>query len=28
VRVLTLHSRPDQTVFGMANRLLTLDGRG
>jgi conjugal transfer ATP-binding protein TraC len=28
VRVLALHSRPDQTVFGMANRLLALGGRG
>ena len=28
VRVLGLHSRPDQTVFGMANRLLALGGRG
>jgi conjugal transfer ATP-binding protein TraC len=28
VRVLSLQSRPDQTVFGMANSLLALGGRG
>ncbi|NJK43604.1 MAG: hypothetical protein HC933_04425 [Pleurocapsa sp. SU_196_0] len=28
VRVLALHSRPDRTAFGMANRLMSLDGRG
>ncbi len=28
LRVLVLHARPDQTAFGMANRLLALGGRG
>ena len=28
VRVLAMHARPDQTVFGMANSLLAMNGRG